>query len=72
MSKLKGFRNWKKWFQCAAVRSIKTFAQTVVAMLPASAMITDVSWVTMLYTAAFAAVASLITSLAGLPEEEIT
>ena len=44
----------------------------MVAMLPASAMLTEVSWITMLYTAAFAAVASLITSLAGLPEEEIT
>ena len=64
-------RNWKNWFQCAAIRAVRTAAQTMVAMLPASAMITDVSWITMLYTAAFAAVASMITSLAGLPEEEI-
>ena len=37
-------RDWKKWFKCAAVRSIKTAAQTVVAMLPASAMISQVDW----------------------------
>jgi hypothetical protein len=65
-------RDWKKWFKCAAVRSIKTAAQTVVAMLPASAMISQVDWKVTLGTAALAAVASLATSLAGLPEEEIT
>ena len=72
MNKLKGFRDWKKWFQCAAVRSIKTFAQTVVAMLPASAMISQVDWQVVLGTAALSAIASIATSLAGLPEEEIT
>ena len=71
MSQLKGLRNWKKWFQCAAVRSIKTFAQTVVAMLPASAMITEINWQVILGTAALSAVASIATSLAGLPEEEL-
>lgn len=40
-------------------------------MLPASAMITEVGWGTVLGTAALAAVASLLTSLAGIPEEEM-
>ena len=64
-------RNWKTWAKFALIRAIKTVAQTAVAMLPASAMITEVGWGTVLGTAALAAVASLLTSLAGIPEEEM-
>ena len=62
-------RNWKTWFKAAGIRSIKTFCQTAVALLPASATITEVDWLVVLGTAALAAVASLLTSLAGIPEE---
>ncbi len=31
-------RNWNKWFKCAGIRAVKTFAQTIVALLPASRM----------------------------------
>lgn len=58
----------KKWFKAAAVRAIKTFAQTAVALLPASAMISAVDWRTVVGTAALAAVASVLTSIAGIPE----
>ncbi|MCD8189564.1 MAG: holin [Clostridiales bacterium] len=58
----------KAWLKAAAVRAVKTMAQTAVAMLPAAAAITQVDWVTVIGTAALAAVASLLTSLAGLPE----
>lgn len=61
-------KNWKKWMEAAGVRAAKTVAQTAVAMLPASAMIQEVNWVVVLGTAALAGVASLLTSLAGLPE----
>ena len=64
-------RNWRTWAKFALIRAIKTVAQTAVAMLPASAMITEVGWGTVLGTAALAAVASLLTSLAGIPEEEM-
>lgn len=67
-----GNRNydWKAWLRAAAVRAVKTMAQTAVAMLPASAMITQVDWAWVLGTAALAGVSSLITSTAGLPEVE--
>lgn len=58
----------KQWYKAAAIRAVKTIAQTTVAMLPAAATITTVDWVTVLGTAALAGVASLLTSLAGLPE----
>ena len=64
-------RNLKTWFRAAGIRAAKTFAQTTVALLPASAMITEVDWLVVLGTAALAAVASLLTSLAGIPEEEL-
>ncbi len=64
-------RNWNKWFKCAGIRAVKTFAQTVVALLPASATIAQVDWKVVAGTAGLAAIASLCTSLAGIPEEDI-
>lgn len=60
--------NTKKWLKAAAIRAVKTFAQTAVALIPAAAMITAVDWKTVIGTAALAAVASMLTSVAGLPE----
>lgn len=56
------------WLKAAAIRAVKTMAQTAVAMLPAAATIQEVDWLVVAGTAALAAVASLLTSLAGLPE----
>lgn len=64
-------RNWKSWFKAAGIRAVKTFCQTAVAMLPASAMINEVGWLAVFFTSALAAIASLLTSLAGIPEEEL-
>lgn len=60
--------NTKEWLRAALIRAVKTAAQTAVAMLPAAAAIADVDWKTVAGTAALAAVASILTSLAGLPE----
>ncbi len=58
----------KQWYKAAAIRAVKTIAQTIVAMLPAAATITAVDWKTVLGTAALAGIASLLTSVKGLPE----
>ncbi|MCI9438475.1 MAG: hypothetical protein HFH85_15165 [Lachnospiraceae bacterium] len=63
-------RDWIEWAKRAGVRAVKTMAQTAVAMLPAAATITAVDWRTVAGTAALAGVASLLTSLKGLPELE--
>ena len=68
---MKIMRDWTKWMKAAGIRALKTFCQTAVAMLPASAVITEVGWEAVLGTAALAGVASLLTSLAGIPEEEM-
>lgn len=61
-------KDWKKWMKAAGIRAVKTVAQTAVAMIPATVMITAVDWATVLGTALLAGVASVLTSLAGLPE----
>ena len=63
-------RDWKKWAKLAGIRAIKTVAQTAVALLPAAASITAVDWKVVAGTAALAGVSSLLTSLAGIPEEK--
>ncbi|MEY8283206.1 holin [Lachnospiraceae bacterium 50-23] len=62
-------RNWGLWAKAAGIRAVKTMAQTAVAMLPAAAAITAVDWGTVIGTAALAGIASLLTSIGGLPEE---
>lgn len=61
----------KKWLKAAGIRALKTFAQTCVAMIPLGISITVVSWAQILGTGALAAVVSLLTSIAGLPEIEL-
>lgn len=61
--------DWKKWAKAAGIRAIKTVAQTAVGMLTGDMMgILDVDWIRVLSVAALAGVASILTSLAGLPE----
>lgn len=58
----------KTWWRAAGIRALKTFCQTAVATIGAAALITDVDWAIIGSGAALAAVLSLLTSLAGLPE----
>lgn len=62
--------HWKKWARAAAIRAVRTFAQTAVGLIPAAATIAQVDWKTVLGSAALAAVISMATSLTGLPEVE--
>lgn len=63
-------RKMRNWLHCAGVRAVKTMAQSAVAMIPAAASITAVDWKVVVGTAALAGVASMLTSIAGLPELE--
>ena len=63
-------RNWKLWTKAAAVRAIKTMAQTAVATIGVAMTMQDVSWVIVGSTALLAGVLSVLTSIAGLPEVE--
>jgi hypothetical protein len=60
----------KKWWAAAGTRAIKTMAQTAVATIGTAAVLGEVNWTMVASAAVLAAVLSLLTSLAGLPEVE--
>lgn len=57
-----------EWWRAAGVRAVKTAAQSAVAAIGTTATLGGVDWPVVASTAAMAAVLSLLTSLAGLPE----
>lgn len=62
-------KNFKSWIKSAGIRAIKTFAQTFLATIgTGAAVLGDVNWVIVLSSATLAAILSLVTSVAGLPE----
>lgn len=61
-------RNWKLWLKAAFVRAIKTVAQTAVATIGTTALMSEVDWAIVASASALAGILSLLTSLAGLPE----
>lgn len=61
----------KTWWRAAGIRAIKTAAQTAVALIGTGAVgFTDLDWARIASVAGVAAVLSLLTSIAGLPEVE--
>jgi hypothetical protein len=69
---MKDKQYWLKWAKAAGRRALKTAAQTFVATIGTTATIGGVDWKLVGSTAALAAILSLGTSLAGLPEVEPT
>lgn len=59
---------WKTWMKAAAVRAVKTVAQTAAATIGTTAAMHQVDWLMVVSASALAGVLSLLTSLAGLPE----
>lgn len=61
-----------KWLKAAGIRAIKTMAQTAIATIGTSAIISEINWAIVGSAAAVAGLLSLLTSVAGLPEVEKT
>ena len=59
-----------KWWAAAGVRALKTFAQAAIATIGSSAVLSSVDWRMVASAAVLAAILSMLTSLAGLPEVE--
>lgn len=58
----------KKWLRCAGVRAVKTVAQTFVATVGTSAVMSAVDWKMVVSASILAGILSIATSVAGLPE----
>ena len=57
-----------KWLKAAGVRAVKTVAQTMIATIGSSAVISAVDWKVVVSASLLAGLLSVLTSVAGLPE----
>lgn len=62
--------NTKQWVKAAAVRAAKTFCQTALSLITVGQAFAEISWINVVSVAGVAAVISILTSVAGLPEVE--
>lgn len=61
--------DFKEWAKAAGIRAVKTAAQTAVALIGTGTVgFTDLDWLQIGSVAGVAAVLSILTSIAGLPE----
>jgi len=60
--------NFKSWIKAAGIRALKTVAQTAIATIGTSAIISEVNWIMVVSASGLAGLLSLLTSVAGLPE----
>jgi len=59
----------KDFIEAASIRALRTVAQTAVATIGTSALLSEVNWVAVISASVLAGILSLLTSVAtGLPE----
>ena len=56
------------WIKAAGIRAVKTLAQAAIGVIGSSVALGEVDWILVGSSAALAAILSLLTSVAGLPE----
>ena len=56
------------WLKAAGIRALRTVAQTAIASIGVSAVLSEVDWLAVASAAVLAGILSLLTSVAGLPE----
>ena len=57
-----------EWLKAAGIRALKTVAQTAIATIGVSTMMTQVDWIMVGSSSLLAGILSILTSLTGLPE----
>lgn len=61
----------KEFIKAAAIRAVRTIAQTAIAVIGTSAVLEQVNWLAVLSASVLAGILSILTSVAtGLPEVE--
>lgn len=62
-------KDWKKFLAAASIRAVRTVAQTAIATIGTSAILSDVNWGVVISASVLAGILSILTSVAtGLPE----
>lgn len=56
------------WLKAAAIRAIRTVAQTAVATIGTTAALQEVDWLLVVSASVLAGLLSMLTSVGGLPE----
>lgn len=67
---MKNKEYWLRWAKAAAIRAIRTIAQTALGMFTVGMAAHEVSWKYVASVSAVAGIYSLLTSIAGIPEVE--
>lgn len=57
-----------KWLKAAGVRAVKTIAETAIATIGTSAIISEVNWKIVFSASILSGILSLLISIKGLPE----
>lgn len=62
--------NFRDWIRAAGIRALKTVAQSAIATIGTSAVMSEINWIMVGSASLVAGILSLLTSIAGLPELE--
>lgn len=61
--------NFLKWLKAAGIRTVKTMAETAIALIGTNTMgITEVDWIGVVSACALSGVVTILTCIKGLPE----
>lgn len=62
----------RKWAKAAGVRAVKTVAQAILAGIGTTAAMGKTDWNYVLPAAVLAGIISILTSIAGIPESQVS
>lgn len=60
------------WLRAALIRAVRTVAQTAIATIGTSAVLSDVNWEVVVSASLLSGILSILTAFAGLPEVDQT
>ena len=63
-------KKFLKWLKAAGIRAVKTVAETAIATIGTTAVISQVDWRLVLSASILSGIVSLLISIKGLPELE--